>query len=185
MISVSVHLSRELCEIPTSLRSPLSDHTGQIMFDILCIVLDSLASTAWKTKLISVATDSAADMVGRARGNVSILERNVPNPMYIIWCCVHQLDLVVQETVSKNMHGSFYQQITSFISFLRRQQRFCTEIGGQCPRVDTTRWLSLFRVCRWKLRRIEAIVAFFANEDTAESHIPPLFDGSAYISSKN
>lgn len=151
----------------------IGSHTGQNMYELLCNVLDAIAGTAWKTKLISVATDGAANMVGRARGVVSILERNVPNPIYRIWCGAHQLDLVVQDTVAKNMHGSFYQQLTSFISFLRRQNRFSTEVGGQCPRVATTRWLSLGRVSRWILRHREAIIGFFANEERAEAHIPP------------
>lgn len=51
---------------------PIYDrHAGENMFNIVTKLLSSLCGEAWKDKLIGVATDGAANMVGRISGAVT------------------------------------------------------------------------------------------------------------------
>ena len=42
--------------------------------------------------------------------------------------------------------------LNSLIGYLNRQFNFIGEVGGKCPTVATTRWLSLGRVIKWMVR---------------------------------
>ena len=126
----------------------------------------------WRSKLLLVATDGATNMTGRSRGVVSILESNIQNKTYSIWCGAHRLDLIIQDEVSKNLRESIYQQLTTFISFLLCKVNFCTDVGGQCPKVATKRWLSLGRLCKWIIRKRPTIIEIFGDDRHHRANIP-------------
>jgi len=78
------------------------------------------------------------------------LVSRVAAPGFIrIWCGAHQLDLAVNKFYEGNLNAVFYSPLTSLISFLRRQQIFEQNVGSKCPKVCTTRWLSLGNVTQW------------------------------------
>ena len=54
-----------------------------------------------------------------------------------------------QKVVSNLGGNEFYTTITSLIGYLRRQFNFIGEVGGKCPTVATTRWLSLGSFLKW------------------------------------
>ena len=102
---------------------PMFDrHTGEYMyklFDKLFSILDP----SWKTKLIGVTTDGAANMTGRHRGVVTKIQNSaLPIGFYHIWCAMHQLDIVVQNSVTTYFNNDFYSGLTGLIGYLRRQQ---------------------------------------------------------------
>ena len=150
-------------------------HTGQNMFDLVQGIMGSLAGDTWTRKLIAVTTDGAANMVGRYRGVVSLLEKACSHSIYRVWCGAHQLDLVVQECVAKGLSETFYSKLTALINYLRRQPRLISELRSQCPTVSQTRWLSLGKVCRWIVRNRVAILIYLGHEES-----PPFEKPSVY-----
>ena len=134
------------------------------MHDLLCDVQDGIVGPMWRSNLLSVATDGAANMTGRSRGVVSILESNLQKSLYRIWCGAYRLDIIVQDAISKNLCESFYQHLTTFISFLRSQVNFCAAFGGQYPKVATNKWLSLGRVCKSIIRQRSTIIDSFGDD---------------------
>ena len=124
-------------------------HTGEYMYELfenLFNILDPL----WKTKLVGVTTDGAANMTGRHRGVVTKIQNSVlPEGFYCIWCALHQLDIVVQQCVTKYFNDDFYSGLTGLIGYLRRQQSLVQRMKMKCPKVADTRWLSLGKVCKW------------------------------------
>jgi hypothetical protein len=56
----------------------------------------------WKTKIIGVTTDGAANMIGCHCGVVTKIQNvALKDGFYRIWCLLHQLDLIVQRCVTK------------------------------------------------------------------------------------
>lgn len=143
-----------------------ASHTGDNMCAVVRDIMRVVGGDLWDHKLLAVTTDGAANMTGRHRGLVTQLQSLSVNTIYRVWCGAHQLDLIVQDCVARQLYDSFYHTFTSLISYLRRQQRFITE-HGKCPRVATTRWLSIGNVVSWILRRRSSIIAYIGREDTS------------------
>jgi hypothetical protein len=122
------------------------------MLELLKLTLGGLASEFWRDKLIGVSTDGAANISGNISGEVSFLRNETPGDFYRVWCGAYQLDLVNQRVVSKVYEETFYEDLIGLIGWLRRQQSFIAKVGSNCPKVATTRWLSLGRVLTWLLR---------------------------------
>lgn len=124
--------------------------TGQNMYDLFEKVMDVVVPN-WRDKFLSVSSDGASNMTGRARRVFCLMASNLSPGRQLLrtWCGAHQLDLVFQKAVSKLCDDTFYHTLTSLIRYLRRQFNFIAEIGGKCPKVATTRWLSLGRVLKW------------------------------------
>ena len=73
----------------------------------------------------------------------------LPNGFYCIWCALHQLDIVIQNSVTTYFNDDFYSGLTGVIGYLRRQQNLVQRMKAKCPKVADTRWLSLGKVCKW------------------------------------
>lgn len=133
-----------LLAIPITVR-----HTGENMCNVVAILLAAVVGMNWNKKLVGIATDGAASMVGHVSGAVTRLERLCLPAVYRVWCGAHQLDLAVQDSFKTSVNASFQQPLFAFISYLRRQTNLKAEMGKVCPTVATTRWLSIGEVCHW------------------------------------
>lgn len=148
--------------------SPLcASYTGDNMYDAVRCILRVVAGIFWDHKLLAVTTDGAANITGRHRGMVSILQHISSHTIYRVWCGAHQIDLVVQDCVANQLYDSFYHSFTSLISYLRRQQRFQQEVEAKCTRVCTTLWLSIGKLSSWIIRRFSEINAYIERGETA------------------
>jgi len=96
-------------------------HTGINMFRAVSDLMGAVVGEQWSKRMIGVATDGAANMVGHHSGAVTRLERLALPGFFRIWCGAHQLDLVVQGVMAKSMKACFYEPLTRLISYLRRQ----------------------------------------------------------------
>jgi hypothetical protein len=114
-------------------------------------ILDNLY-TGWRDKLISVSSDGENTMTGRHGGIVHLLEQQCNNKMLRILCPAHQLDLVVKRVTRDLDGGDFYSIAHAFSVYLRTQQNLITDMGSKCPK-DTTRWLQLGNMLKWKLEK--------------------------------
>ena len=123
-------------------------HTGEAMFDALSKFLDAVVAR-WKSCTIAVATDEVANMTGRTSGLATRIQQVCEPGMMRIWCELHQLDLVMQDVYASALDKDFYSTLTGLIGHLRRQQSLITEMRTTCPKVATTRWLSMSSVSEW------------------------------------
>ena len=130
-------------------------HTGKYMYDLIEETIGALDRN-WKKKVIGVTTDGAASMTGEHRGVVSLIEREVLPNMFRIWCGLHQLDIVVQKVTTGLVitEDSFFHSLTSLIGHLRGQKNLIVMMKSKCPKVATTRWLSLGKVSCWLMQNL-------------------------------
>ena len=63
--------------------------------------------------------------------------------MICVWCGLHQINLVMQRVYKKALDDEFMGILTSLIGHLRRQQNIIQDIQSTCPKVATTRWVSM------------------------------------------
>lgn len=75
-------------------------HTGESMFNLIYVLLNSFVGHQWKLKLIGVSTDGATNMVGNVAVSVTRIQNVCEGPIYTVWCADHQLDLDVQAVFS-------------------------------------------------------------------------------------
>jgi hypothetical protein len=106
-------------------------------------------------------------MTGSHRGAVTFIERACLPGFYRAWCGLHQLDLVVQRAVSTLLGEEFYTSLTSLIGYLRRQMTFVAYMKAKCPRVVTTRWLSLGKASAWLVRNVIEVHAHINEREPA------------------
>ena len=93
---------------------------------------------------------SAVNMTGHHQGVVTKIQNSaLPNGFYCIWCALHQLDIVIQNSVTTYFNNDFYSGLTGVIGYLRRQQNLVQRMKAKCPKVANTCWLSLGKVCKW------------------------------------
>jgi hypothetical protein len=145
-------------------------HTGEYMFELVEKLLGSL-DRQWRHKVVGATADGAPNMMGTRKGVVTrIRETGLPG-FYKIWCSLHQLDLTVQKSVMPFYHGKFYSTLTGMIGYLVRRYTLIDEMGGACPTVAATRWLSLGKVSRWLLRHRLRLLQYF--EEFHTERAPP------------
>jgi hypothetical protein len=74
-------------------------HTGEIIFNEMADVLDKLCEN-WREKVIGVTTDGDRSMTCQVKGVASRIERETPDGMMCrVWCCLQQLDLIMQRSL--------------------------------------------------------------------------------------
>jgi hypothetical protein len=137
-------------------------HTGELMFDVFRQAMDALCP-GWVHTLLSTCADGARNMQGRLRGIVSRIARcstAAGHTLIRFWCGAHQLDLVVAKAVSAYCDESWYGTLTALIGYLRRQQNLVHEMRTKCPKVASTRWLSLGKVLPWFARHRVRILQY-------------------------
>jgi hypothetical protein len=119
------------------------------MAGVVDALTTELCGCEWNGKLIGVATDGARNMTGRHSGAVTRFSIGTLPGFYCIWYAAHQLDLVSQEVMSCLRDETFCGTLPSCISHLRRQQNLVSSMNTTCPKVASTRWISLGRICNW------------------------------------
>ena len=65
------------------------------MFLLIVKFFDALLSN-WRGKLIGISSNGASNMTRAFSDVVSHLQQLALPGLYCIWCCAHQMDLVVQ-----------------------------------------------------------------------------------------
>ena len=139
-------------------------HSAASIFDLSTSLLDNMCPS-WRDKLIGVSTDGEAVMTGRIQGVATRFEEAAMNPIYRIWCWLHQLDLVLQKVYCELMNETFYQTATTLISFLRRQYNLHTTMGTTCPALSDTRWLSMEGFSTWILKHRVVVMNYLAEKN--------------------
>ena len=89
---------------------PMHDrHTGEVMFDMLCMFLNVLCPN-WQVSMLGVASDGARNMTGRAAGVVTRLQNYMQAncPLLRVWCGAHQLDLVMEHIMTGVVGNNFF-----------------------------------------------------------------------------
>ena len=117
-------------------------HTGENMFQLIVTFFDALLSN-WKGKLIGISTDGAFNMTGAFSGVVTHLQKLALPGLYHIWCCAHQMDLVVQKAIAFLCDKNFVSSVMGITGHLRRQVNLISEIQSKCPQFVNTCWLSM------------------------------------------
>jgi hypothetical protein len=123
-------------------------HTGENTFDVVVRFLDAIIPS-WRTNCIAVSTDGARSMTGRSQGVVSRFHQVCGPGLFRIWCCLHQLDLVMQCVYKPALEGDFYKTLTALIGHLRRQVNLNPNMKSTCPKVSDVRWISMDSVSTW------------------------------------
>ena len=142
-------------------------HTGELMFDVFKEAMDALCPQ-WEHSLLSTCSDGARNMLGRVRGIVTrlaVCSATAGHKLIRFWCGAHQLDLVIARRVSEYCDASWYGTLTSLIGYLRRQQNLVNEMRTKCPKVASTRWLSLGKVLPWFARHRVRILQYIEEKN--------------------
>jgi hypothetical protein len=147
-------------------------HTGINMAELVHSFMTVLCGESWKDKLVGICTDGARNMTGRVNGAVTHLAAGTLPGFFRVWCAAHQLDLVIQDAMSALCDETFYSNLTALIGYLRRQQNLIASMRSTCPKVASTRWLSLGRVCSWLSKHRARLFEYFAEKKP--SCEPPL-----------
>lgn len=155
----------------------LGSETGKQLFDVLRKTLDAICES-WTTRLISICLDGALNTADQVRVMFSLLDKHLQaqNPardlrLIHVWCGAHQLDLVVRDSLSAFVDDEFYCTLTAVVGYLRRQSNLANAMGSTCPKLVTTRWLSLARVLPW-LEEHQCRVREYLAEEGAPSPPP-------------
>ena len=90
-------------------------HTGAVIFNMISQVLHAVLGPQWCKKIVSEATDGAANMTERHQSVVTRLECVSLPGFYRIWCAAHQLDLVVQHIMSTVLKAPFHDPLVALI----------------------------------------------------------------------
>ncbi|KAH9247850.1 hypothetical protein BASA81_014533 [Batrachochytrium salamandrivorans] len=123
-------------------------HTGENMFATLVKFMNALIPS-WRNHLIGVSTDGDRSMAGRIRGLSTRIESEASPGIIRIWCGLHQMDLVMQRVFKSALNEGYLTVLTTLIGYLRRQQNLIADMRATCPKVATTRWLSMGTVAKW------------------------------------
>lgn len=97
----------------------------------------------WSKKLLSIATDEAANITGRHPEVVMRFEQITSPKLFGIWCSAHQLDLAVQHVMCNVINQSFRYSLVFLIGYLRRQVNLRAEMDTTCSVLSGTLWISL------------------------------------------
>ena len=84
------------------------------MFQLIATFFDALLSN-WKGKLIGISSEGAFNMTGAFSGEVTHLQKMALPGLYCIWCCAHQMDLVVQEAFAFLSDKNFVSSVMRLV----------------------------------------------------------------------
>lgn len=88
-------------------------------------------------------------LTGRLSGGATQFQQVANSGFIRVWCGAHQLDIVVQKVYSIFGDEEFYKQLTSLISYLRRQYNLISDMKSKAPTLSDTRWASIHGVSEW------------------------------------
>jgi hypothetical protein len=120
------------------------NHTGLYMFNLTQIVMDAL-DNHWRHKLIGVASDGAANLMGVTSGWQSRLQMFVAvvssDAFYRICCVNHQIDKATVLAMDACVSGKpWVDRLHDTVKYLRKQSTFIEEIGSKSPYHINVRW---------------------------------------------
>ena len=130
------------------------------MFLLIVKFFDALLSN-WKGKLIGISSDGASNMTGAFPGVVTRLQQLALPGLYRIWCCAHQMDLVVQKAIAVLCNKNFVSSVMGITGYLRRQVNLISEMQSKCPRFVNTRWLSMEKFLSWLILNRPCLTCHF------------------------
>jgi hypothetical protein len=139
-------------------------HTAGNIFNMLVKFLDTLYGK-WCAKLIGMSSDNENTMTGRHTGFVTRMIACTENPVFRIWCALHQIDLVVKSATEELANSEWIMFAWSFSIFLHAQANFITSMAVKCPK-KTNRWTHLGHMLQFFKDHRRKIVAY------AETHCP-------------
>lgn len=87
----------------------------------------------WKDKLIDVATNCAANIVGRLSGAVTRQIDDFHGYVYRIWCGALQFEFALHVILDHYVKETFYVPLTALIYYLLRKINPITSMGSKCP----------------------------------------------------
>ena len=130
------------------------------MFLLIVKFLDALLSN-WKGKLIGISSDGASNMTGAFSGVVTRLQQLALHGLYCIWCCAHQMDLVVQKAIAVLCNKNFVSSVMGITGYLRRQVNLISEMQSKCPQFVNTCWLSMEEFLSWLILNSPCLTCHF------------------------
>lgn len=140
-------------------------HIGQVISDRAARAFDVL----WPSQrdiIIGVLMNSKR----RWKAPFLVWERRFQNAakLYFIWilCGAYQLDLFFQDVYCELANDKFHTQLSSLISYLRRQKNLILDMWKKAPKLFDTCWVSMSKVGKWfKTNRI-AIINYLAQKSS-------------------
>lgn len=69
--------------------------------------------------------------------------------IYIAWCAVYQLDLVIKHIIGDISKKCFREPLLRIIPYLRRQNLLRYKMVSTFPSISTTRWAIIGRAVTW------------------------------------
>ena len=103
----------------------------------------------WKGKLIGISSDGASNMTGAFSGVVTHQQKLALPGLYHIWCCAHQMDLVVQKSIAFLCNKNFVSSVMGITGHLCCQVNLISEMQSKCPQFFNTCWLSMEQFLSW------------------------------------
>ncbi|GMF39385.1 unnamed protein product [Phytophthora lilii] len=111
-------------------------HPAPLIVEYLVKFFD-IMDARWRSKLLGTTTNGGVNagrntgMTGSQQGLSARLATVVNKPaFYLIWCGVHQLELVVKNCVATFCQKSFYDELVSVLATLRQVQQPCNQEGS-------------------------------------------------------
>jgi hypothetical protein len=143
-------------------------HMGEYMFNITSEVLGAL-DPGWRTKLIGVTSDGAANMVGSVSGWQTRLRNDATDSesFYLMHCGTHQLNLVNGKAIAAIGHegSDRLEKLHSVLKWLRKQANFIESLRSQSPYHIEVRWTSIDAVLAWWRKNQDEVTAHCLIED--------------------
>lgn len=136
-------------------------YTGEHIFDALCKALMSLVGEGWKSKLIGIATDGAANLIGKLSAAVTRFRNVCEGGWYCALCRAVQLALKVQTVFEEHVKESIQDPHYRLISNFHRQTNLISDMCSKYPTVFSTRWLALGNVCHCIVQHLTKLCQYF------------------------
>lgn len=136
----------------------------------------------WRAKLLGTTTNGGANtgrntgMTGSQQGLAARLTSLVTKPgFYLIWCGVHQLELVVKNAVAEFCQKSFYDELVAILATLRQDHHGVFN-SAEIPDITSTYATSrgftnkLMQALKWLIEHRLAVAPYL--QTTAPSTVP-------------
>ena len=114
-------------------------HTGEVIFLTATEALDAMCPE-WRDIIVGGSSDGESKMTGCVSGCITRFQREAKPGFIRVWCGAHQFDPVLQSVYVEFGDEVFYQELTSVIGYLRRQQNLIKDMKTTCPKLADTRW---------------------------------------------
>lgn len=119
------------------------------IYKSLSRVLEVLCSN-WRDKLIGLSIDGSELAHSALVGIVDRIRVDSTTNLIRTWSGAYQLDRIMKSVYRSALDESFYDTLSTFIAYLRKQDTLISELQSICPKVaSSTNWLSVENALRW------------------------------------